>query len=528
MTTHTFSGASGNLVPEGPEIPPQSRRRWHMVLSLVILLVLSAAGYGVYALIEWHREQDARQALLCPGLTETDRPEYSLSMVNGECIGWTIERDYAFSPAISDITSKIIEQNQLVAQRGTRYARIAVLMPMTGNDTTVMTESSIINALLGVYTAQSRANDRDNHTLGSTELAFQVVLANEGKSADQWQRVINQLATLTGGDHPLVAVTGLGSSVPNTKSAADALSEWGIPAIGAVLTATDMVSKTLFHVSPSNEQYMAALRAYVDRHRGDLVSGFLLRDSKDDNFLNTLYDAIMREFGSQFQLESKQLTFTGSRDAGITVPNLFKLAADKVLCTEKSDILFFSGRFRDLTSLINELASHTGCVRDKPIVIAVATTGVGTLDTDNQLVQDMKRAKISIIQASSTDYRSWAAGTNTHDGYKKFHDYYGNVLHLPETALADGYVIMHHDALLTAIWTARRLFEENNGDMRTLAPQNVRDRISGLQGTSAVLAASGQLSFDDLTKSQGRPHGKYVPLIEIPASPMSLPLYKTP
>jgi hypothetical protein len=68
-------------------------------------------------------------------------------MVNGECIGWTIEQDYGFSPAISDITSKIIKQNQQVAQRGTRYARIAVLMPMTGNDTTVMPESTIINAL---------------------------------------------------------------------------------------------------------------------------------------------------------------------------------------------------------------------------------------------------------------------------------------------------------------------------------------------------------------------------------------------
>jgi hypothetical protein len=46
VTAPTFSGASGNLVPKGPEIPPQRRRRWHMVLSLVILLVLSVAGYG--------------------------------------------------------------------------------------------------------------------------------------------------------------------------------------------------------------------------------------------------------------------------------------------------------------------------------------------------------------------------------------------------------------------------------------------------------------------------------------------------
>lgn len=407
MTAPTFSGASGNLVPKGPEIPPQRRRRWHMVLSLVILLVLSVAGYGVYALIKWHQEQEAR---LCPGLTETDRPEYSLSMVNGECIGWTIEQDYGFSPAISDITSKIIKQNQQVAQRGTRYARIAVLMPMTGNDTTVMPESTIINALRGVYTAQSRANDPDNHTLGSTSLAFQVVLANGGKAADQWRPVIDQLAKLTGGDHPLVAVTGLGSSVPNTKSAADALSERGIPVIGAVLTATDMVSKTLFHVSPSNEQYMAALRAYVDKHRGDLASGFLLRDSKDDNYLNTLIRRHHERIRISVPAGEQHLAYTSSRDAGIAVPNLFKLAADKILCTEKTDILFFSGRSRDLASLINELANHTGCVRDKPIVIAVVTTGLGALDTDSQLVENMRSAKISVINASSTDYRSWAVG----------------------------------------------------------------------------------------------------------------------
>lgn len=528
MTTPTFSGTDGNLVPGPPEVPPRPRHWRLLAFGLVILLVLAAGGYGVHALLEWHQERVAKRALLCPGLTETDGPGYRLSMVNGECIGWTSEQNYDFSPQIRDITSKIIQQNRMVARRGTQYARIAVLMPMTGDDTTVMTGPSILNGLLGVYAAQARANDPDVHTLGSSSLAFQVVLANEGKSADQWPRVINQLAPLTGGEHPLVAVTGLGSSVPNTKAAADALSGRGIPAIGAVLTATDMTSKTLFNVSPSNEQYMAALRAYVDQHP-ELVSGFLLRDSKDDNYLNTLYDAVMNEFGSRFQLESKHLAFTGSRDPG-GVPNLFTRAADEILCTDRTDVLFFSGRSRDLATLIRVLAGNTGCVRDKRLLIATGSTGLGTLDTDPELVQDMRRARISVIDASSTDYRSWAAGTNAPAGYKEFHDYYSNVLHLPETALADGYAIMHHDALLTAIWTARRLYEENNGDLRTLAPQNFRDRLGGLHGTSAIPAAGGQLTFDDLPKSQGRPHGKPVPLIEIPApaDPGSLPHYTTP
>lgn len=529
MTTPTFGGVGGKLVPDPPQIPPTPRHRRLLVSGLVVLLVLAAGGYGVHVLVERHQQRVATQALLCPGLTGTGGPGFGLSMVHGECIGWTSEQDYAFSPQIRDVTSKIIQQNRMVAQRGTRYARVAVLMPMTGDDTTVMTGPSILNGLLGVYAAQARANDPDVHTLGSGSLAFQVVLANEGRSADQWPRVIDQLAPMTGGEHPLVAVTGLGSSVPSTKAAAEALSERGIPAVGAVLTATDMTARALFNVSPSNVQYMAALRAYVDEHP-ELVSGFLLRDSKDDNYLNTLYDATMNEFGSRFQLASKHLAFTGSRDAGGAVPDLFTRAADEILCTDRTDILFFSGRSRDLAGLIKVLAANTGCVRDKPLVIATGSTGLGSLDTDADLVQQMRRARISVVDASSTDYRAWAAGTNAPAGYREFHDYYGRVLHLPEAALADGYVIMHHDALLTAVWTARRLYEENNGDLRTLAPQNFRDRISGLHGTSAVPAASGQLSFDDLPQSQGRPHGKPVPLIEIPApaTPTSLPLYTTP
>jgi len=464
-------------------------------------------------------------------LPATAQPGFALSMSNGECIGWTVEQEYAFSPdphpEVRDLVGAIVRKNVEIARSGLPYVRVAVMMPLAGDTAAAVTPSGIIDALRGVYTAQMRANDPDVHTLGTTRLGVQVVLVNDGRAADQWQGPVAQLANMANGDHPLVAVTGLGASVDATQLAATELSRSGMPAVGAVVTGTKLTAPTLFHVAPSNQQSVAALRTWVDLRRP--ASGYLMRDGTSDPFLDSLNDALTADFGAQFQLASHTSEFTGSRDPRNATPNLFLQAAREIRCVEKSDVVFFSGRSRDLPDLVHALAGVTNC-RDEPVTVAAVAIGPDQLDPDGPLAKEMAAANVGVVVASATNNRGWGEGSAAPAGYRDFHDYYRETLGFPEDALVDGYAIMHHDAVLTAVWAVRQLFEESEGDVGSVRPQNVKNRIASLHGMWSVPAASGQLSFGDVTSTGGRPHGKPVPLIEVtvPAGATPPPVYETP
>jgi len=416
-----------------------------------------------------------------------------------------------------------------------------VLMPMTGDG--AMLTTGIESALRGVYVAQMRADDPEQEgILGSTRLGFQVVLANTGRAGDQWPAPVQQLTALAGTDHPVVAVTGLGSSLTSTQEAAVQLSKSQVPSVGAVLTGTwitgtdktddvpgtDATKPTLFHVGPSNHQYIAALQQWVEFRKP--ATGYLVRDTTSDPYLDSLYDAFTKAFGAPFGLDTRYHEFRGSRAPGDAADNLFLTAARDIRCSEDADVVFYSGRSRDLDKLVRALTEVTGCSIDKHVTIAAGTTGLEDVDTDPALVEAMRQKNVSVIHAASTDYRGWGAGHNTPPGYHTFLDYYRNVLSIPEDTLADGYAIMHHDAVITVVWAARYLFEISKGDMAGIRAANIKNEIVNIGSDHPVPAASGPLYFGDITRSGGRPHAKPVPLIEVPAGADSatLPTYTTP
>jgi len=240
-------------------------RNRRIILLAALVAVLGGAGFAVNnhmkasdaAAVKRHdtevklAEERARH---CPGLDSTSGAGFALSKTTDEqCVGWIIERDYSFGSddSIKKLISKITEENRRVhdqpgVAKPKPYVRVGVLMPLTSAPGSAMSSDEIRHSLQGAYVAQKQANQELPSELGDSTPLIQLVLANEGRDHKEWPGVVEQLRALKEGEHPLVAVTGLGISIPATRDAAEALGNSGIPTIGAVMTANKMVAPRLF------------------------------------------------------------------------------------------------------------------------------------------------------------------------------------------------------------------------------------------------------------------------------------------
>jgi ABC-type branched-subunit amino acid transport system substrate-binding protein len=351
----------------------------------------------------------------------------------------------------------------------------------------------------------------------------QLVLANEGSDQGAWQQVVDQLVRLKGGPHPLVAVTGLGISLPATRAAAKALSDAGIPQVGSILTATDMVGPQLFKVSPSNEDYAAALRQYV-QHHPPANGTYLVYDRRDDNYVQTLRAAFVKEFGAQ--IGKHQVSFLGETGAaGAGTPQLFVDAVQDI-CLTQADHVLYAGRDIDLLDFIKALSDRGQCGKGpvRPLTVLTGATGLGSAGA-TAIDQALANTRITLVNASSTDTATWIRTGKHPDGFEDFLSAF-RTLHLADVDLQDGYTIMSHDAVLTAVLALRRATVQTGKP--TVTGPDVLSELLNLHDAATVPAASGTLTFDG--SSDGWPHGKPVPIIirPAPSHPAPLPLYTTP
>lgn len=521
--------SSGNTDSEPARLGEErSRRNTRKLLGAGVLVLCLVIGLFVY----FRDDQAETRTALCPGLTALETPEYALSMIDGECIGWTAERDFAFSPEIRLLVQQITAENRATRQRfdaptGGRnkvpYVRVAAFMPMTADETSAMTHENIIHSLQGILAAQLRANDLSRADFRAPQsVGFQVLLVNEGRAQTHWRHVAAQLAELAKNpDHPVVAAIGLGVSVPETKDAAAELARDHIPSVGAVITSTDMVGRDFYKVSPSNLDYANSLAVQIATHP-EFAEGYLVFDSNDDNYPRTLREAFERRFGDRYKLNVQRTSFAGSKKPNRATPLLFGRAVDNI-CQTKADLVFFAGRDRDMGALVKQLATRGQCGHAKPITIATGATGLRDLHSDTELAKILEQHRISILDATAAAPIDWAEGRDAPRGYPRFEQFFTDRITRDKSQLTDGYAIMHHDAMATVVWATRLASEElanrPNG-------KDVALSLANLNGTKPVPGASGDLRFDD--NSDGWPHGKSVPVVGAPNRPNPTPTYVTP
>lgn len=482
--------------------PAANRRRRRLTLVTAGIVALAAMGYGVTE--------------VAPHTCRLPRIDTSLSKVHGECVGVTDEHAYAFAPELGGITKQIAAQNRWVAKQHAPYVKIALMMPMTSGPTAAMTNiSTVVHSLEGAFTGQIRANGEYGRIYGTPHV--QLLLASEGKNEDQWHSVAKQLEGMTHGAHPLVAVVGMGISIPATGRAADELSANHIAVFGAVLSATRLAKPgtSIDELTPSNQEYADALAHYLAQHPAQRKGGaFMVHDKRDDNYVKTLAEAFETTF-PHYHLDVKETSFVGSTGSYLGTAADFHDAVSDI-CINQSSLVFYAGRDRDLTNLVQALDARAPVCRSmKPITILTGATGVA-LQSDAGLQQEMKAAHVTLVDASATDVPDWLR--DPPQQFAQFLQVFHNA-GFRDDALADGYAIMHHDAVTAAITAIKAAHNRTTID--------VFNSVPNLKNQNVVPGASGNVSF---TGSEGGwPHGRQIPVSVTPAThPGPATVYTTP
>ncbi|MGV9249580.1 ABC transporter substrate-binding protein [Streptomyces sp. NPDC003710] len=543
MPRRTPENPDSDFFPIDPT--PSLWRGWRGSVAIITALTLVA---GVFAWLTHHTPTDTRCAKDNPDLHWTGRGEAR------ECIGVLTEHPYAFDPALAEIIGLITKENYRVRQDWedpdlkTPYVKIAVVLPMTGSDTTALPISEIIKSLKGAYTAQCRANQcaglpgKLSTGLYAKVPHFQLVLANMGARETYWKTIAGQLAEMTSDkSHPLIAATGLGISIPETKQAAIELSKRDIPTVTAVVSADDINAPQLFKVSPSNQDYVKAITKYLET-RPDLTQGCLIYDSKqEDNFTRTLKNDFDRTFKGEFR-GNKLCTaaFAGKtvqRNRAVT--GLFPPAIDNI-CKTKANAVLYAGRSRDLPDFLDALTKRDPQCARRPITVLTGSTGLwgagqynapvlrGKGRGDSSMSQKLADSKTSLVNASATDPHAWIQDPKSSDTPNGFEDFYKSFLGLgfSKQDLETGYGILHYDAVATAEIAAQSFTV--NEHVATPNAADVADALVNLHTAHSATLAGGDLEFDGF--NNGKPHKKPVPIILVPdpRKPRAWDLYKTP
>ena len=135
-------------------------------------------------------------------------------------------------PAMRTIENKIATLNAS-ATTGAYYS-VVLLDPFTFSTSGTVSQSRMVDELQGAYLALRDANATVARR--HTGVAIQLLLANEGTSAEEGEsEAVQKIKDLEGPDR-IVAVAGMGLSTANTETAATALSAISMPMFGAVTT----------------------------------------------------------------------------------------------------------------------------------------------------------------------------------------------------------------------------------------------------------------------------------------------------
>ncbi|GAA2530859.1 hypothetical protein [Pilimelia columellifera] len=537
-------GVAGLEVPPHPKTLARQRRRRRLLrggLAVGAVIAIAAGALGWQEIAERRSETALQKRWRCPQVAALATADYALSRPGGrfgdQCLGWIITADHPFGstdPTVNEAISRIVAENKRVDDRaagGVPVVRVAVLSPMTSGDGSAMGPREIAHALWGAHAAQVAANgDRSRaHGLRDPSPLVQLVLANSGLDQGAWDRlhtpgpndqadwpgVAGQLVALSQDrQRPLVAVTGMGISVPDTRLAAGALGAKGLASIGAVVSADDMTAESFFKVSPSNQQYAAALAAAIAAAKkagAPMERGFLVFDrNPDDNYVQRLKEALTTQFDAAYRITDHSVAFTGSKPPRRGQPHDFAHVVDAI-CRNRPDIVFYAGRDRDLGPLVAALADRGAC--QNPIRKFVIATGATGLTLTEKAADE---AQLGVLDASSTDPDGWPAGqAGTPAYYGRFHNLMTANLRVPAARLRDGYALMHHDAVAAAVWATRRAMEDRAA--AAAGPPSPQETLNKMfaDDTLAMPTASGGIYFSELSQAGLWPRLKPVPVLKV-------------
>ncbi|WP_156057725.1 hypothetical protein [Micromonospora parva] len=449
-----------------------------------------------------------------------------------ECLG-PVTDSATLDPAIRDVAEKILVSNREVGAQARRYVRVVLLTPLSiapKPAASAMSLEPITFSLQGAYVALRRANT--SSAFGDQNApAVQLLLVNQGSRQPALDALVPAIVALGDAEHPVVAVVGLGSSFTGTEGVASALSQRGIPMVGAVTSATSLNAErySTFHsVSPSNDDYAMSLKDLLDKNPDTLPrNGIVVYDQNKDPYPLTLTEAFTSVLKGY--LKAPPQAFAGGTVGNPAMPNVFSPVVTN-LCNAVADdaiklqMVFYAGRVADFPSLAAALRERT--CRSHPLTIMVGATG---FQLSPQQVNLLDEANVSVIWASSADAPAWIGRRpGTPAGFADFLKAYHVDEKFPSDNLNDGYAVMYHDAVASAVKAIRMATGRDN----LPGAADVQTQFSNLTLAHKVAGASGTLSFGGRANGDGRATGKVVMYRQLgktgPRLPANVPPYLTP
>lgn len=490
MNTHGHDETPAIVIPT----PPRSRLPRVLAAAAAALALAVLAGAGTIA---WFDQR-------CGGVGNGVR------LIGGECIGVT-DGSHVFHEEFEEIQALIAAENERVAAQSTPSVTVAMLATFTFGEVSPMDPGRTLRALEGAYTAMMRANDDQDRHLGDTRPLIQLHLANMGSRQKQWEPAVDKLLGMTQDPAPLVAVIGMGVSVPETREAAELLSARGIPMVSSIATADGLDHghiNGLLRTSPSNSAYVRALHRFLQEEGLPERAALVYDTTEEDLFTATLREAYQRELGEYVNASSGE--FRGTPLGQQPVPGLFDTITRNI-CAGKVDTVLYAGRAADLDSFLYALADRS-CQEDE-VRVLFASIGLSVLN-DEEMLARIEGRGITVLYASATD-PGWSAEDADRDRpayHPHFQAAYEEYVGGGAERLNSGYAVIHHDAFAIAA-TAIRLTNhlEQEGPPKA---GDVHAQLMLLHGEHQVRGGSGTLSHSP--ELGGEAGGKYVPVVQVP------------
>ncbi|MEW1778129.1 hypothetical protein [Streptomyces sp. NPDC086777] len=474
---------------------------WEIPLRRYLALLVTAAV--IAGLVVGVRAAVHDDRSCAPGVT---RPEGS-----DECVGVaTTAYDFGH-PQLRSTVEAIARENARLKPGS--YVTVAVMLPYTA--TAAASLADIQHELQGAYLAQYQAN----HDSNGQSPAIRLVAANPGATSRYWQRMVTQLAGMTGGTDRLRAVAGVGQSTDDNKRAVKELTRLGIPVVGSSITADDLANGQggkdpypgLARVSPTNTDEARALASFAKVSAGRAL---LVYDKPGDPYTRTLqtsFAALIK--GSPY--EPQPFTPPADRSREGTTANTFRQITNLVCDTSRTtDTILFAGRHTQLRQFVNALGGR-GC-QDRRFTVLTGDEG-SYLTGETKLDRSALRHNLSVRYTALAHPDAWGKGSPGTGGSAADTAALTALLQsarkapvgpVGPVALEDGQLIIAYDAIRLAVHGIREAVPEGRS---VPALADVGLQWPQVKGSLRVDGASGWICLD----AHGNPYDKAVPIVEL-------------
>ncbi|MGC5010332.1 hypothetical protein ACLQ2R_06165 [Streptosporangium sp. DT93] len=471
-------------------------------VCLAGIVVVGAAG-------AWWRSSRAQH---CGTTTPT-----LVTTPTDECVGVT---DGSAGPAVfgrelQPALTAIAAENREVEKGGPgTYVTVAFMAPM-GSGAKDLTGGRTAHEVEGAFVAQRRANASTKYP------KIRLVLANMGSDETHWRTAVDHLKPMVEAPDSLVAVTGMGLSQYESVEAARLLATVpAIPMVSDIITArgfnsTGTIDKDdraswrgpidgLVRVAPDVDDQIRVIGKRLKQRR-ELKEAVLVWSDKTPQDTPDLYTVSL---GKAFQ--NPQLLLKPYLDRGrLKFPFNPEGKGDEAhsletitngLCGRHPDMIFYAARQTYLSTFLEKL--HGRPCPLGPITV-VTGSDAAAQPKDTPALHDAK-IPISLMYVPLADPVYLNSENNPHHvHYREFaaefsRNHHGQVF--PLRHLDDGWGIMAHDAMLTAITAVNNAVAGGSRDVRSVpTPRAVRSQLYLFQGNNVIRGAGGSFRIDPVT-----------------------------